>query len=137
MFEVKPVAAYPGDYRACVEQAKNEIHTGFMPELKEIPANMDQYDTVFVGTPIWWYTMAPPVFTCLSNIDLAGKMVVPFCTHGGGGKGHYISDVSNLCQSATLVDELVVYENGGKGAATDIRAWLSRIESRRGCLKEA
>lgn len=127
LFEINPIQAYPRDYRACVEQAKREINSGFMPELKEIPDNLDQYDTVFVGTPIWWYTMAPPISTFLSNIDLSGKRVIPFCTHGGGGKGHYITDVANLCLSSTLLEELVVYENGGKSAASDITAWLGRI----------
>jgi flavodoxin len=127
LFELNPVQAYPRDYGACVEQAKSEIHTGFMPELKAIPENLDEYDVIFIGTPIWWYTMAPPVLTFLSNTDLSGKRVVPFCTHGGGGKGHYISDVSNLCSSSEVLEDLVVYENGGKSAAADISAWLKKI----------
>lgn len=127
LFEVNPVQDYPSDYGACVEQAKKEINSRFMPELKAIPDNLDSYDVIFIGTPVWWHTMAPPVFTFLSHTDLAGKTVVPFCTHGGSGKGHYINDVAKLCQNSVVLDELVVYGNGGKSAETDVMAWLNRI----------
>ncbi|MFL0196034.1 flavodoxin [Clostridium sp. WILCCON 0269] len=127
LFEVNPVQAYPSNYGTCVEQAKKEIHSGFMPELEAIPDNLDSYDVIFIGTPIWWHTMAPPVFTFLSHADMSGKTVVPFCTHGGGGKGHYINDISKLCKNSIVLDELVVYGDGGKSAELDVQAWLNRI----------
>jgi flavodoxin len=98
-----------------------------MPEIEAIPDNLDSCDVIFVGTPIWWHTMAPPVFTFLSHADLSGKTVVPFCTHGGGGKGQYINDVAKLCKNSIILDELVVYGNGGESAKTDVLACMSRV----------
>ncbi len=128
LFEVHPVQAYPSDYRSCVDQAKKEIQAGFMPELKAIPDNLDSYDVIFIGSPIWWYTMAPPVFTFLNHADLTGKTIVPFCTHGGGGKSHYTDDVTKLCENSTILDDLVLYGSGGNSAESEILTWLNRIE---------
>ena len=128
LFEVNPVQAYPSKYNSCVDQAKKEIQTGFMPELKAVPDNLGSNDVIFIGTPIWWYTMAPPVFTFLKHADLTGKTIVPFCTHGGGGKGHFTDDVTKLCKNSTILDDLVLYGNGGTTAASEIMAWLNRIQ---------
>ena len=127
LFEVNPVQSYPINYGVCVEQAKKEIYSGFMPKLEAIPNNLDSYDIIFIGTPIWWHTMAPPVFTFLSHVDLSGKTVVPFCTHGGGGKGDCINDIAKLCKNSIILDELEMYGDGGKSARLDVQAWLNRI----------
>ncbi len=128
LFKVNPVKAYPSNYRSCVDRAKKEIQAEFMPELKALPDNLDSYDIIFIGTPIWWHSMAPPVTTFLKHADLSEKTIVPFCTHGGGGKGHYINDVTRLCENSVVLDDLALYGNGGKTAASEIFAWLNRIE---------
>lgn len=127
LFEIKTVEPYPQNYNACVEQAKKEVHSGFMPELEVIPENPDDYDTVFIGTPVWWHTMVPPVLTLLSNIELSGKTVIPFCTHGGGGEAHSMTDIAKLCPRSTALPGLSLYESGGRDTETTIFDWLRRI----------
>ena len=129
LFEIIPELAYPVHYNACTEQAKKEIQSGFMPELKAVPGNLDNYDTIFVGSPNWWSTMAPPVFTFINRADLSGKTVVPFFSHGGGGKGHYVDDIKTLCKNSVVLDGLFLYGNGGTTAASEIMIWLNRKES--------
>ena len=126
LLEISPSTAYPSDYRTCVIQAKKEIQTGFMPELKTISENLDGFDLFFIGTPVWWNTMAPPVLTFLKQVNWSGKTLVPFCTHGGGGKGHFIDDVRCVCGNAALLDELVLYGSGGAAVSADIRVWANR-----------
>ena len=128
LFKLEPVKAYSSNYRACTDQAKKEIHTGFMPELKAVPNNLDSYETIFIGSPNWWSTMTPPVFTFLKQSDLSGKTIVPFCTHGGGGKGHYTEDIKKLCGNSVFLDALVLYGNGSTTAESEIMNWLKRIE---------
>ena len=86
LFKIEPVKVYPSNYGPCVDQAKEEINTRVMPELKAYPYNIESYERIFIGTPIWWYTMTPPLLTFLSNSELLGKTVIPFCTHSSGGK---------------------------------------------------
>ena len=127
LFEIDPVNAYPAYYSECVKQAKKEIRGNFMPELVEMPDNLSDHDIVFIGSPIWWHTMAPPIFTFLSQVDLPGKIVIPFCTHGGGGKGHFPDDVAALCQNSTVLEDLELFGNSGRSAEKDISDWLTRI----------
>lgn len=100
LFEIKPVTPYPADYNACVDQAKKEIGAGFKPALAEKIKDLDRYDVIFVGTPNWWSTMAPPVLTFLTENDLAGKTVVPFVTHGGGGMARCEADMRKAVPKA-------------------------------------
>lgn len=127
LFELNPIQAYPHNYGICVKQAKTEIREKFMPELEIIPDTLEDYDVILIGSPIWWHTMAPPIFTFLSQADLSGKTVIPFCTHGGGGEGHYPNDVASLCQNSNVLNYLSLYGNGGKSAEEDILAWLKQI----------
>ena len=70
-----------------VDQAKDEIRHGYHPTIKKDNVDLNSYDTVYLGSPIWWGTMAPPVMIFLSENDLDGKTILPFTTHGGGGRG--------------------------------------------------
>lgn len=60
LFEIKTAKAYPAEYDACVEQAKKECRSGFCPELASKAGDLAKYDVIFLGTPNWWSTMAPP-----------------------------------------------------------------------------
>ena len=126
-FIIKPVNEYPDSYRPCVDQAKKEINAGITPELKALPDDLDSYDIVFVGSPVWWHTTALPVSSFLTKVNLSGKTVVPFCTHGGGGKGHLPEDIKKYCPGSEVLDELVLSGNGGRNADSEISAWLNRI----------
>lgn len=84
LLEIKPVMPYPEDYDTCVQKAKEDIKAGVHPDI--VPANTDvaSYDVIFIGSPNWWSTIAPPVTTFLAQNDLSGKKVAFFQTHGGG-----------------------------------------------------
>ncbi len=115
LFEIQPEVAYPTAYNTVVEQAKREIQAGFRPPLRAGLDQLQSYDTILIGTPNWWSTIAPPVATFLAGQDLAGKTVAPFCTHGGGGAGHIARDVAALCPGATVLPVLAV--RGGAAPA--------------------
>ena len=91
------------------------------PELAETDFDMSAYDTVYVGSPIWFGTIATPIAAFLTEADLTGKIVKPFVTHGGGGKGHTDKDVAALCPGADVKPALAVYEGGKK---EEIEAWV-------------
>jgi len=126
LFELEPVQTYSSNYQTVVDQAKKEIAKGFYPELKALPEKILQ-PIVFMGSPIWWYTMAPPVATFLSSLDLTGKTIVPFHTHGGGGGGRFEADISGMCSGATIKKGLGFYNDGGTDAGKAIERWLASI----------
>ena len=93
--EIVPVELYDGDFQATIERGKKELDEGNFPEIQPLKANIDNYDVIFLGYPIWFGTYAPPIATFLSQVDLNGKTIVPFCTFGSGGLD---SSVKHLIQ---------------------------------------
>lgn len=124
LHELETVTAYPPAYNAVVEQAKREIRAGYRPPLRATLEDIEAYATVFVGTPNWWDTLAPPVATFLSEHDFSGKTIAPFCTHGGGGAGDIPPDLARLCPGAAVLSCLALYGSGGEGARAEVSAWL-------------
>lgn len=100
--EIQPADAYPAAYRACTERAKKEIEAGERPPLKERP-DLSAYEVVFIGSPNWWSTIAPPIASFLGADGLPGKTVIPFVTHGGGGMAGCEQAVRELCPQANVL----------------------------------
>lgn len=124
IFEIVPVKAYPRDYQACVDQAKEEINRKHKPEIKGKVENVDSYDIICVGSPNWWSTIAPPVRTFLSNNNFSGKTILPFMTHEGTRLGHSVNDIKELCPDATILPGLPIRGGNVKNAGDDIQKWL-------------
>ena len=125
--EILTETPYVKEYNALVEQARQEIKEGYRPSIKKMDCNLNDYDVIFLGTPNWWSTIAPPVTTFLSENNLYGKVIAPFITHGGGGKGHADKDIKKLCPDATVLDAIDIYENGGSGAEKKVDSWLKKV----------
>jgi len=128
LHEIQPEKPYPDSYNATVDQAKREIKAGHKPALRSTLDHIEAYDTIFVGSPNWWSTIAPPVATFLSANDLSGKTVVPFCTHGGGGLGRIGRDIARLCPQSTVLSGFEIYGSGGGNALARVSAWLSNYK---------
>lgn len=121
LFRIETVNAYPEEYRAATEQVKKEINDNFHPKLKNKIENIDRYDTIFVGSPNWWGTIAPAVSSFLSLHNLKGKKVIPFITHGGGGAQNTITNLTAQCLGCDVASNGWV----GYGSRTlGINGWL-------------
>ncbi|MDR1025149.1 MAG: flavodoxin [Treponema sp.] len=125
LFEIIPQVPYPGDYDACTVQAKKEIQAGYKPELKTSIAGLEKFGVILLGSPNWWSSLAPPAARFLSESDLGGKIIAPFCTHGGGGQGHIVKDIEKLCPRSKVLTCLAV---GGRSGLVDehLQAWLKQ-----------
>ena len=124
--EIQTLTPYTGDYNSIVEQGHKEINNGYKPKIKQISADLSEYNTVILGTPVWWYTMAPAVFTFLSENSLDGKKVIPFATNGGW-IGHTFKDIKKLCANSELGEEMDIAFSGNKLATSEnkIEKWIS------------
>ncbi len=129
IFEIVPIEAYPVNYQECIDQAKEEINAGFKPALQSKVEDIESYDIIFVGTPNWWSTIAPPVVTFLSEYNLEGKTIVPFCTHGNGGKARCFSDMAEHCLKSTFIENgFAISGNSAKSAQNEVDQWLQEIK---------
>ena len=123
---------YIGSYNDIVEQAKDEVNRGYRPKIKPIDYDIDNYDIIAVGTPTWWYTMAPAVTTFLSSQSWSRKTVIPFATHGGW-PGHVIKDMKALCKGADFrcEKEIQFDSTGGdvlKTTEKEIGKWIDEVK---------
>lgn len=121
---LETVAPYPTDYHETTEVARRELREQARPALWDLPPNLDEYDTVFLGFPNWWGTPPMAVFTFLESYDFSGKTIVPFCTHEGSGMGHSERDIRAACPGATVLDGLAIRGGAVHGAELGIRGWI-------------
>lgn len=127
VFRIATVRPYPSDYDAVVEIARKEQKSNDRPALAVQVANMDSYDIVFVGYPDWWSTMPMAVFSFLEEYDLAGKKIIPFCTHEGSSLGRSVTDIRKICPESVVLDGLAVRGGNVRTAKKDVLAWLEKI----------
>ena len=129
--EIKTVEDYGRDYDAVMVRARDEINSGFLPELKPLSADLSEYDTVIIGTPTWWYTMAPAVRKFLRSTDLTGKRVYAFQTHGGQ-PGSALKDIRRLSKGENISDFMVEFDSMGgsqmKTSIDELRTWIQSIQ---------
>lgn len=125
--ELQPENAYPQDYDTVLAQAKREIQNKEYPTLLPIDMDWSAYETVYLGTPNWWSTMAPPVASFLHEVMPTEKSIAPFCTHGGGGAGHIAKDVAKFCIGCDVLPLLAIQEDGGARAERLVEQWLKQI----------
>lgn len=133
LFEIETVKNYPSDYTACVKEAKRELETADLPELKKSPPDMSSYDLILVGSPVWWYTVSTPVMSFLKQADFAGKKVSAFCTHEGG-LGKFFPHFKEQAKNAAVLEGLDLFkpqeaEDGELLKALDL--WLSKLRGKK------
>ena len=95
------------------------------PEIARVRDNMEEYDTVFVGFPIWWYVAPTIINTFLESYDLTGKTIIPFATSGGSGMGKTNEKLVPSCKGAKLMEGKVLKANVGAKELDDWVAGLS------------
>lgn len=127
IFSIEPAVPYPLDYNETAYGVAKEQHDkNIHPAIKN--ADVASYDIVFVGTPAWWYTMAPPVMTFLEENNFEGKTIVPFITHGGGGKYTIAQDMEKLAKGSKVVLPFVVYGKGDFETDKELEKWLNSLK---------
>lgn len=107
-FEIKTAKSYPEDYRECTEVAAKELEDNARPELSGKVSNWQDYDTVFLGYPIWWSDMPMAVYTFMESYDWTGKTVIPFCTSAGDVLTGRENDIPRYAKGAVLKEGLGV-----------------------------
>ena len=104
LFEIKPAIPYTdADLDWMNKQSRSSIEmrdTSSRPEIAAKCENMDIYDTVYIGFPIWWYVAPTIICTFLESYDFAGKTVIPFATSGGSGMGKTVDVLKTVCPDA-------------------------------------
>lgn len=128
LFRLEPVDAYPTDHQQLLDRARKEMQNDERPELKE-KISLKDYETIFIGYPIWNADLPPIIDTFLESEDFDGKTVVPFCTHGGSGLSGTPTTIKNKLSNANVItDGFSLSRTNMEAALTEVDSWLSKIE---------
>ena len=122
--ELKPEKPYSFSYNTAVKEARAEIEKGYCPPLSQGAESLGEAEVIFIGSPNWLKTFAPPIRTFLHQVDLRGKTIIPFCTHGGGGFGKMMEEYRASCPASTVQEGIALksdydFEN--------LERWLSAL----------
>ena len=127
LFRIETVQSYPSEYRAVTEQAKKELETGHRPKLKKTVDDFEGYDIVYLGSPNWWGTIAPAVFTFLESYNFQGKTIIPFITHEGSRMGNSPEDIKKMAPKATILEGLPIRGGSVNKSEESVKAWLKKL----------
>lgn len=130
LYRIEPVKPYDSDtahYEELADYAKKERDKGILPEITGYP-NVSDYDVVFLGYPMWWYTYPQVVRTFLNHVDLKGKILIPFNTHEGSGDGGTYRELQNALPDTKVLMGLPIRgENMKYDQKGNIKEWLDSL----------
>lgn len=132
LFRIETVIPYPEGYDETTEIAKQEQKDNARPEIIGSIENMEDYDMIFLGYPIWWGDMPMAVYTFLENYDFSGKTIIPFCTNEGSGLSNTVRSISDTCSDATVLDGFSIQgkiaQESQEEAKQSVIIWLNGID---------
>ena len=128
LFSIQTSVVYPADGGELIEYAAQEQDENARPELISHIENLDQYDTVFIGFPTWWYDMPQALYSFFDEYDFSGKTIIPFNVHNGSRFSGTIETIQELEPEAMIItDGFTVNERDVPDAAGDVADWLEGI----------
>lgn len=128
LYEIKPEIPYTrADLNWTDKKSRSSLEMNdpsSRPAIREKLSDMEGYDVVFVGFPIWWYVAPTIINTFLESYDFSGKIIIPFATSGGSGMGRTNDRLKSSCPGASLLPGKML--NGSLSEA-DLKAWLKSL----------
>ncbi|UGS41905.1 flavodoxin [Pseudocitrobacter corydidari] len=134
LFRIETATPYPRQHDALLRVAEKEQQTSARPSLKTPLPDLSDYDTIYVGYPIWWYTMPMVIYSLFEQNDFAGKTVIPFTTHGGSRLADSLRQIARIQPQARLVTRaLSVSRNdvSGPDIPAQVEQWVKQVQPQR------
>lgn len=130
ILEIKTVIPYSDDYETVVNDEHNSESSNHLPEIQKINIDLNKYDEIIIGTPVWWYRPAPAIRTFLTQNDLSNKIIKPFATNAGW-LGKTFQEIKKLCPNSNVENEMnIVFESYSNTLVTkeqEIDNWINKL----------
>lgn len=127
LFEIKTERTYSGSHKALIEAAQEEHDSDARPKLIFHIKSFDQYDTIFVGFPIWCFDMPMAIYSFFNEYDFSGKIIIPFTTHAGSGLEGSVNKIAKLERGSTVVEGHAVHRDKVSQSKQEVVDWLRNI----------
>ena len=115
-------------YTPLINLAKEEANKGELPPYEGSAPDLTEYDTVFIGGPVWWGTYPQVMFTLFRDINLDGKTVIPFTTHEGSGLASCVSDVKKAFPKANVTKGFSIYGHEVRSGKPKVEKWINGLK---------
>lgn len=130
ILEIKTVIPYSSDYETVVNDEQNSESSTKLPDILDIELDLNKYDEIILGTPVWWYRSAPAIRTFLTKNNLSNKVIKPFATNAGW-LGRTFKEITNLCPNSQVEPGMnIVFESYSNNLVTseqEIDSWLANL----------
>ena len=128
LFSIRTETVYPTDGGELIDYADQEQAENARPILTSHIDDLDQYDTIFIGYPNWWYDMPMALYSFFDEYDFSGKTIVPFNVHNGSRFSGTIQTIQELEPDAVVIEDgFTVSERDVADAAGDVADWLADL----------
>lgn len=129
---IKTQQSYPANFAELVKQNHAEMSNNYLPELVEENLNLNDYDVIYIGYPIWATKEPQAIKSFLQKYDLSNKIIVPFCTHDGYGSGSSFADIQKAVPHAKVLNGIAIQAKDVPSSQAKINTWLTDL----GLLKQ-
>ena len=132
ILEIKPSKPYSSDYQTVVDEEQNNESAKKTPEIEKINVDLNNYDEIIIGSPVWWYTIVPVIRTFLKENDLSNKIIKPYATNAGW-LGRTFQEIKNLCPNSKVENGMnIVFtedytENQLVTSPDEIDNWINNL----------
>lgn len=131
LYEIRPQVPYTKeDLNWMNKNSRSSIEMkdkAFRPAIADTNADIESYDVIFVGFPIWWYVAPTIINTFLESYDFLGKKIVLFATSGGSGFGNTVKELKNSVSEKATISEWKILN--GTLSSDQLRMWLNDLEA--------
>ncbi len=127
LIEIVTKKAYPEDAAQLSARIKEEKEKAVRPALKDQPKNLDGYDIIFLGFPVWEGTIPMAVATFLEDYDMRDKALIPFCYAADGKMGESLNDIASLCRYSAIVSAYMIPDGEFKNSEPVFEGWMDQV----------
>ncbi|PVE11803.1 flavodoxin [Streptomyces scopuliridis RB72] len=128
VFRIETAEELPLDHETLENLALEQQEANERPKLKALIPNLEEYDTVFIGYPIWWYDLPMPMYTFLEEHDFSGKNIMLFSTHGGNRLSGTVETITDTLSDSTVISNaLTISRDDMDDAEAEVVNWLDGL----------
>lgn len=124
MFKVERKVPYAKEYNTCIQQAKKEFDNNILPEIKNYLTNIDKYEVIYIGSPVYWGHLPQPLLNQLERLHWVGKIVRPFTTHEGSELAAIPEQLKKICLGAEILDGLAIQGSKVNESKEIVAKWV-------------
>lgn len=124
---IEPETPYPSGYQEAIDEMSRQNKGKILPPFKKVDINIQDYDTIFFGHPVWDMRLPTVVRTFLRDNDFSGKTIIPFNTHAGYGTGKSVNEIKEFAPKANVLEVLSIKDSNVKNAKSEVEKWVEKM----------